>query len=251
MAGNGEINALDSAGGNDIRIDLARMVPRLRPHNLQRELLVRAAKVKPRAVGAAGAEASTEGVTVDGAKESASLAPAPARAPQPLRAVDATAGFGSDALLLAAAGFNVQLFERNPAIAAALREALDRAAQTPELAEAVSRMRLTQTDSIVALPQLPEPPDVIVLDPMFPAKRKSAASRKKAQLLQHLEQPCADEDALLQAALAAHPRKIVVKRPLKGPYLADVKPNYSLKGKAVRYDVIVPVPSTADNPLRG
>lgn len=241
MAGSGETNALEGAGGDGIQIDLARMVPRLRPHNLQRELLVRAAKVKPRAVDGANAEGmGAEGV---GAK------PAPALAqPQPLRAVDATAGFGSDALLLAAAGFHVQLFERNPAIAAALREALGRAAQTPELAEAVSRMRLTQADSIAALPQLPEPPDVVVLDPMFPAKRKSAASRKKAQLLQHLEQPCADEDALLHAALAAHPRKIVVKRPLKGPYLAGIKPSYGLKGKAVRYDVIVLAPLAAENP---
>ena len=43
---------------------------------------------------------------------------------------------------------------------------------------------------------------------------------------------------LLRAALAAHPRKVVIKRPPKGPWLADVKPSYSLEGKAVRYDVI-------------
>lgn len=38
------------------------------------------------------------------------------------------------------------------------------------------------------------------------------------------------------AAIAASPRKIVIKRPLKGPYLADIKPDYSLVGKAIRYD---------------
>jgi 16S rRNA (guanine1516-N2)-methyltransferase len=43
----------------------------------------------------------------------------------------------------------------------------------------------------------------------------------------------------MDAARAAGPRRIVVKRPLKGPFLADVKPSYSLKGKAVRYDCIV------------
>ena len=47
-----------------------------------------------------------------------------------------------------------------------------------------------------------------------------------------------DAEALLHAALAAHPRKVVIKRPPKGPWLADVKPSYSLEGKAVRYDVI-------------
>ena len=43
---------------------------------------------------------------------------------------------------------------------------------------------------------------------------------------------------LLDAALAAHPRKVVIKRPPKGPYLAGKKPSYSLTGKAIRYDVI-------------
>ena len=46
--------------------------------------------------------------------------------------------------------------------------------------------------------------------------------------------------AVLDAALAARPRKIVIKRPPKGPWLAGVKPSHSLAGKAVRYDVIVP-----------
>ncbi len=50
-----------------------------------------------------------------------------------------------------------------------------------------------------------------------------------------------DEEALLRAALAAHPRKVVIKRPVKGPHLAGVKPSHSVAGKAVRYDCIVPV----------
>jgi 16S rRNA (guanine1516-N2)-methyltransferase len=43
----------------------------------------------------------------------------------------------------------------------------------------------------------------------------------------------------MQAAMSATPRKIVIKRPLKGPYLAKIKPSYSLKGKSVRFDVLV------------
>ena len=35
-------------------------------------------------------------------------------------------------------------------------------------------------------------------------------------------------------------RKVVVKRPVKGPHLAGVKPSYAIAGKAVRYDCIVP-----------
>lgn len=205
--------------GMTLRADFTDMIPRIKQGRLQQELLVRAAKIK-------------------GAGE-------------PL-AVDATAGFGQDSLLLAAAGFRVLLFERNPVIAALLRDALRRAASVPELADAIARMRFIEDDSVAALNNMGaidadahadgalRQPDVVYLDPMFPARTKSAAVKKKFQLLHHLEQPCEDPDAMLQAALAAKPRKIVVKRPPKGPYLANVKPSYSLAGKAVRYDVIVP-----------
>ena len=95
---------------------------------------------------------------------------------------------------------------------------------------------------MAGLADLPFTPDVVLLDPMFPTREKSASVKKKAQFLQHLEAPCGDEAALLEAALAARPRKVVVKRPPKGPHLAGVRPTYSLEGKAVRYDVIVPPP---------
>ena len=74
---------------------------------------------------------------------------------------------------------------------------------------------------------------------MFPARRKSGLITKKLQMLQMLENPCADESALLAAAVRANPRRIVIKRPLKGPFLAGIKPVYSIKGKAIRYDCIV------------
>lgn len=192
--------------GMALRADFTRMLPRLRPDRLARELLVRAARVR-------GVEAPV--------------------------VVDATAGLGEDSLLLAAAGFSVRLYERDPVIAALLRDALERAADLPGLADAVSRMELFEEDSIAAMRTLDTPPDVVLLDPMFPERTKSAAVKKKFQLLHRLEQPCDDEFVLLDAARAARPRKIVVKRPPKGPLLAGAKPNYQVIGKAVRYDVIV------------
>ena len=82
-------------------------------------------------------------------------------------------------------------------------------------------------------------PDVIYLDPMFPERQKSGLVKKKFQLIHYLEAPAENEEALMQAALAARPFKIVVKRPAKGPYLAGLKPSYSLDGKAIRYDCYV------------
>ena len=199
-----------AADGMELRVDLADELPRLRPANLARELLVRAAKTKD--------------VTVP-------------------FAVDATAGLGADSLLLAAAGFRVLLFESDPVIAALLRDTLHRATDDPALAPIASRMQLIEGDSIAGLYALARDgaaarPDVVYLDPMFPERTKSAAVKKKFQLLHRLERPCENPEALLEAARVARPRKIVIKRPAKGPHLAGVKPSYSLSGKAVRYDVI-------------
>jgi 16S rRNA (guanine1516-N2)-methyltransferase len=213
--------------GMELRADFRDMIPRLRPDRLHRELLVRAAKVKD--------------------SHDRSALP-PDAAPRPTL-IDATAGLGTDSLLLAAAGFEVTMFERNPVIAALLSDAMRRAALVPELAEIVAHMHLIEDDSIDALRRQREeclrvPPDVVYLDPMFPERRKSAAVKKKFQLLHYLERPCDEESQreMLRAAMAARPRKVVVKRPVKGPNLAGVKPSYSISGKAARYDCIVVPP---------
>lgn len=197
--------------GMELTCDLARLLPRLRPDRLGRELLVRAARVR-------GVAAPT--------------------------AVDATAGLGEDSLLLAAAGFTVTMYEKDPVIAALLQDALERAANEPQLSVIVERMTLVEGDSVAALRAMGAAPDVVFLDPMFPERTKSAAVKKKFQLLHRLERPCEDERELLDAALAAGPRKVVIKRPPKGPCLAGVRPSHAVAGKAVRYDVIVP-PRTA------
>ena len=194
--------------GMELRGDFSRMLARLRPANLNKELLVRAARIR-----------GVEG---------------------PLSAVDATAGLGEDSLLLAAAGYEVTLCERDPVIAALLSDTIERARQDSRLAAFARRMTLVPRDAAATLGALDHAPDVVFLDPMFPERRTRAATNKKLQLFRQLERPCEDEEALMAAALAVRPRKVVIKRPLKGPHLAGIKPSSSLAGKVVRYDVVVP-----------
>lgn len=156
-----------------------------------------------------------------------------------LTVIDATAGLGEDAFLLAASGCFVKLYERDPMIAALLRDALRRALSNPETAETARRMELFEQDSTEAMPHLSFVPDAVFLDPMFPEKEKNSLTKKKFQLLHRLERPCEEEEALLQAAFAARARKIVVKRPIKAPPLAGYPPQYTLKGRTVRYDCIL------------
>lgn len=157
-----------------------------------------------------------------------------------LKAIDATAGMGEDSLLLAACGYQVTLYEQNPVIAILLKDALRRAKKNTVLKDIVSRMQLVEGDSIEHLNKRLDPVDVIYLDPMFPGRQKSGLINKKLQLIQKLEPPCSEETSLFDAAMAAQPSKIIVKRPLKSPYLDERVPSYSLKGKAIRYDCYSP-----------
>lgn len=157
-----------------------------------------------------------------------------------LKSIDATAGMGEDSLLLAACGYQVTLYEQNPVIAILLKDALRRAKKNTVLKDIVSRMQLVEGDSIEHLNKRLDPVNVIYLDPMFPGRQKSGLINKKLQLIQKLEPPCSKETALFDAAMAAQPSKIIVKRPLKSPYLDERVPSYSLKGKAIRYDCYSP-----------
>ncbi|MCQ2510198.1 MAG: class I SAM-dependent methyltransferase [Lachnospiraceae bacterium] len=195
-------------GGLKMRGDFLQMLPRLKPGKLHGEMLIKASKLK-------------------GLQE------------RPV-VIDATAGMGEDSLLLAAAGYEVYLFEKDPIIAALLEDALDRAIKEPVLGEVVKRMHLSGSDSIEAMKEGKIQADLVYLDPMFPARSKSGLIKKKFQLLQQLERPCSDEEELVKAALLVHPKRIVIKRPAKGPYLAGIKPSYSIDGKAIRYDCLVP-----------
>lgn len=156
--------------------------------------------------------------------------------------IDATAGLGRDGFLLAAAGCRVWMFEHNPIVAALLQDGLERAARSPHTAAITKRIQLITGDALTHLPVLEEQPDVIYLDPMFPQRSKSAKVKQDLQLLQLLDDKSDAPEQLLLAALAVRPRKVVVKRPLKGPLLLGLPPAYMLKGKAVRFDVYVGTP---------
>lgn len=97
--------------------------------------------------------------------------------------VDATAGLGRDAFVLATLGCEVTLIERQPLIAVLLDDGLARARSDPEVAPIVARMRLRVGDAIQMLRDWDENvPQVVYLDPMFPHRDKSALVKKEMRL---------------------------------------------------------------------
>ncbi|MBH2036761.1 MAG: class I SAM-dependent methyltransferase [Pseudomonadales bacterium] len=152
--------------------------------------------------------------------------------------LDATAGLGRDAFVLASLGCAMTLIERQPLIAALLEDGLARARQSVEVAPIAAQMRLLQGNAIELLSAWAyEAPQVIYLDPMFPHRDKSALVKKEMRLFRPLVGDDLDAPALLAAALALASHRVVVKRPRKAPCIEGAKPSYVLEGKSSRYDI--------------
>lgn len=160
------------------------------------------------------------------------------RRPQVL---DATAGLGRDAYVLAGLGCPLTLLERSPIVAALLADGLDRLAKSddPELQVLAGRMQLHCVDALTYL-GVSAAADVVYLDPMFPEHGRASGIKKEMRLFRHLLPEAQDSEgqpALLEAALTVARHRVVVKRMKKSPAIPGPDPSYQMTGKSVRFDV--------------
>lgn len=164
------------------------------------------------------------------------------RLPRGSTVLDASAGLGRDALVLAGWGFEVVALERHPLLAALLEDAMERACSDPNLRTAIGRVDLQQGNTRDWLSRHGRVFDAAVFDPMFPPRRKDAQVKKDMRVLHRLLGANADADAPeTLAALLGYVRKcVVVKRPLHAPLIGDLQPARSLRGRSTRFDVYLP-----------
>lgn len=158
------------------------------------------------------------------------------------RIIDATAGFGKDAFVFASLGCQVLMIEQQPIIAALVADAMQRAKQHTDTSDIISRLRLHQGDAVTYLAEIAEAdrPDVVYLDPMYPAREKSALVKKEMQFLQQLVGTDNNNRELLAVSRQAAIKRVVVKRPKGAEYLADQQPHASIESKNTRYDIYTP-----------
>jgi 16S rRNA (guanine1516-N2)-methyltransferase len=140
--------------------------------------------------------------------------------------LDATAGLGRDSAALALAGYEVTACERAPAIAALWKQA-----RLPK------RLHFVEGDARHVLAALADPPEAVLLDPMYPddGDRKSAPSKDLVKL-RELVGDDADAPELLAIARRVALLRVVVKRPKKAPPLAP-DASHSWEGASTRYDL--------------
>ena len=157
---------------------------------------------------------------------------------------DATAGLLGDAWILALAGFEVTAFERSPAVARLVRDGLRRAAADPRVDRAaLARLSFEEADAAAALDAAgPGSFDAVLVDPMFPPKRKeSALARKDVRLLSAAVGDDPDAAMLLAAARRAARMRVAVKRADDSPPIDGApEPDVRFEGRTSRVDVYLP-----------
>jgi 16S rRNA (guanine1516-N2)-methyltransferase len=160
---------------------------------------------------------------------------------KPLRVIDATAGFGQDAMLALCLGCEVIAVEKSSVVVTVLRNGVMRALREDESVRSrFENLAVVEADAEIFLQQA-DPADVVYMDPMFSKPKKSAKSPKEMQLLQDLLAPLPtteDLERLFTVAYTHARNRVVVKQPLKAKALGRT-PTHSYKGQSIRYDVYV------------
>ncbi len=157
----------------------------------------------------------------------------------PPSVIDATAGLGRDAFLLASLGATVTMIERSPVVHGLLLDGLARAAAAgPAYAAITARLTLLHGDARDILPTLTT--EVVVIDPMHPARKNTALVKQDMRLLRGVVGDDLDAPALILAALAMATKRVVVKWPhYADPAPGLPPPSHQIIGKSTRYDVFM------------
>lgn len=146
------------------------------------------------------------------------------------RVLDMFAGFGVDGLALARHA-DVTLVEQNPIAFVLLREFADRLGIRADIRLGDGPEELSKAITSAY--------EVVYLDPMFPIRNKKALPNRGMQHLRALDvsEPYSEAGVtnLIELARGCALDRVVLKRRLRDPQIG--KPNFSLKGRTVRFDV--------------
>ncbi len=153
--------------------------------------------------------------------------------------VDATAGLGRDAFLLASLGAEVTMIERSQKmhglLAAAMQKARDEGGVFTEI---MSRMTLIFGDAKLLIPKLK--PEIILIDPMHPPRKNSALVKQEMRLIREIVGTDEDSEALMQVALNTASKRVVLKWPQKADPMSGIQvASHQITGKSTRYDVFM------------
>lgn len=153
--------------------------------------------------------------------------------------VDATAGLGRDAFLLASLGAQVTLIERSDEMYELLVDGMARAeAEGGEFREIMARMTLIKGDAKDLLADLAG--EAILIDPMHPPRKNSALVKRELRQVRDIVGTDEDAADLVRVALQHARSRVVLKWPAKADPIDGLRScSHQILGKSTRYDVFM------------
>ena len=153
--------------------------------------------------------------------------------------VDATAGLGYDAFILASLGAKVTLIERSEKMYEILQNGINEGVSFGgEIEKIINRMDLLFGDSKDILPKLS--PEVIMIDTMYKDRKKTALVKNNMRLVREIVGPDSDYIELLEVALNCAKNRVVLKQPRYADPINEIrKCSHQILGKTIRYDIFM------------
>ena len=155
------------------------------------------------------------------------------------KVLDLTAGWLKDTWMLLHLGCKVKACEMNSLVFSILQNAIELDKSYANYEELFSNLELVNLDSLEVLQsENISEWDCLFIDPMFPQRSKKALAGKEMQILQELVAEKDSGELILTEALQMRAKRVVVKRPLKGPELLSGV-SFKVESKASRFDVYI------------
>ena len=153
--------------------------------------------------------------------------------------IDATAGLGYDAFILASLGAKVTLIERSEKMHEILQNGINEGVSFGgEIKKIINRMDLLFGDSKDILPKLS--PEVIMIDTMYKDRKKTALVKNNMRLVREIVGPDSDYVELLKVALSCAKNRVVMKQPRYADPIKEIrKCSHQILGKTIRYDIFM------------
>lgn len=151
-----------------------------------------------------------------------------------IKILDLTAGWGSDAFMLASSGANVTLVERDPIVFLLLEDGIRRLLEVMPYG-----MQAINIDAMEYLDSYSLDFDVIYLDPIRKLQNSNAKNKKEMEMLRSIIQKDQHYENLLNKILTIPNKKVVLKLGKKEILESRLKPNFIIKGTNTKFLVFL------------
>lgn len=151
------------------------------------------------------------------------------------KVLDAMAGLGKDAYLMASVGCSVQMLEKSRVVYELLQDGLDRLREglAEERVKGLNLLHLDFLECDYAHGEY----DVVYLDPMYPLEKRKSRAKKDMDRLHALLGFEKLDEAIFNKAMGIAGRRVVVKRPKKAANFASIEPDLFYQGSSARFDI--------------